>query len=63
MVDEASSVGLNVSTGSEEIALADVVQTSGITTVAVRCTEDPDAFLIVRDVKLTALQVDSAIGS
>ena len=63
VVDEASSLGLNVTTGSEEVALGAVVETSGITTVAVRCTEDSDAFLIVRDVKLTALQVDSVIGS
>jgi hypothetical protein len=63
VVDEASSLGLDVFIGSDQIALADVVQTSGITTVAARCTEDTDAFLIARDVKLTALQVDSAFGA
>ena len=63
VVDEASSLGLDVFMGSDQVALADVVQTTGITTVAVRCTEDDDAFLIARDVKLTALQVDSASGT
>ena len=63
VVDEASSLGLDIFMGSDQVALADVVQTTGITTVAVRCTEDTDAFLIARDVKLTALKVDSAIGT
>jgi hypothetical protein len=62
VVDEAFSLGLDVFVGSAQVALANGLQTSGITTVAVRCTEDADAFLIARDVKLKALQVDSAIG-
>lgn len=63
VVDEAGSIGLNVDTGSEDVALTTVAQTTGVlTSVVLRCTEDSDAFLSARDVKLTALEVDSAVG-
>jgi hypothetical protein len=61
VVDKATAIGLGVSTGAEDVTLADVM-TTGLTTVALRCTEGSDAFLTVRDVKLTALEVETVFG-
>jgi hypothetical protein len=62
VIDEATSVGLNVDTGSEQITLSDVVVNTEFTTIGVRCTEDSDAFLTARDVKITALEVTDVLG-
>ena len=63
VLDEATALGLNVDTGSEEVTLVDVA-TTGVTTgsIALRCTEESGAFLTVRDVKLTALEVATVVG-
>jgi hypothetical protein len=63
VLDEATSIGLNVDTGSEAVTLVGVA-TTGVTTgsIALRCTEASGAFLTVRDVKLTALEVANVVG-
>ena len=62
VIDQATAVGLNVSTGSTEVSLMDAVVTTGITVFGVRCTEDAAAFLSARDLKLTALEVTNVIA-
>jgi hypothetical protein len=62
VIDQATSLGLNVDSGSEQITLSDVVVSTEFTTIGVRCTEDADAFLTARDVKITALEVTDVLG-
>jgi hypothetical protein len=62
VIDEATSVGFNVDIGSEQITLSAVAVNSEFTTIAVRCTEDSEASLSVRDLKITALEVTDVLG-